>query len=156
MDMFLLFTQFMNGVGSGDIRAVGIPNNNQMRQVSGPRRFWGRFPGQGLSYNLYCIYGQSVTMKKYSLYRTQEKKKEISISPTTKACTPTENSEMQSNSTKTPPKTSITQQLRTDLWRLVEVRTATELVWLTGLRIQTFPLTAKTVSSKGHTYKKKL
>ena len=34
----------------------------------------------------------------------------------------------------TPQKSSIKQQLRTDLVRSVEVTSATQLVWLTGLR----------------------
>ena len=34
----------------------------------------------------------------------------------------------------TPQKSSIRQRLRTDLGRSVEVTTATQLVWLTGLR----------------------
>ena len=38
-------------------------------------------------------------------------------------------------------KSSIKQQLRTDLGRSVGVATTTQLVWLTGLRA-TFPLTA--------------
>ena len=48
----------------------------------------------------------------------------------TKAPTPTEKSEKQRGNTKTPPKTSITQQLRTDLGRSVGVTITTELVWL--------------------------
>ena len=36
----------------------------------------------------------------------------------------------------TPQKSSITQRLRTDLGRSVGVTTATQLVWLTGLRAQ--------------------
>ena len=48
----------------------------------------------------------------------------------TKAPTPTEKSKNQRDNTKTPPKTSITQQLRTDLGRPVGVTIATQLVWL--------------------------
>ena len=39
-------------------------------------------------------------------------------------------SQKQRNNTKTPPKTSITQRLRTDLGRSVLVTIATHLVWL--------------------------
>ena len=48
----------------------------------------------------------------------------------TKAPTPTEKSEKQRDNTKAAPKTSITQQLRTDLGRSVGVTEATKLVWL--------------------------
>ena len=40
---------------------------------------------------------------------------------------------------------SITQRLRADLGRSVGVTTATQLVWLTGLRAPTFPLPATAV-----------
>ena len=52
----------------------------------------------------------------------------------TEAPTPTEMSKGQSDNTKTPQKSSIKQRLRTDLGRSVGVTTATQLVWLTGLR----------------------
>ena len=53
----------------------------------------------------------------------------------TKAPTPTETSKGQSDTTQTTPqKSSIKQRLRTDLGRSVGVTTATQLVWLTGLR----------------------
>ena len=45
----------------------------------------------------------------------EEKKEDIWLSPMTKAPIPTEKSKKQRNNTKTPPKTSITQRLRTDL-----------------------------------------
>ena len=45
----------------------------------------------------------------------EEKKEEILLSPMTKAPTPTEKSKKQCDNTKTPPKTSITQPLQTDL-----------------------------------------
>ena len=48
----------------------------------------------------------------------------------TKAPTPTEKSKKHRDNTKTPPKTSITQQLRTDLGRSVGVTKATQRVWL--------------------------
>ena len=54
----------------------------------------------------------------------------------TKAPTPTEMSNGQSDNTKTPQKSSIKQRLRTDLGRSVGVTTATQLVvltWFTGL-----------------------
>ena len=41
------------------------------------------------------------------------------LSPMTKAPTPKEKSKKECGNTKTPPKTSITQRLRTDLGRLV-------------------------------------
>ena len=51
----------------------------------------------------------------------------------TKAPTPTEKSKKQRDNTKTPPKTSIIQRLRTDLGRSVGVTIATQLVWLNRL-----------------------
>ena len=51
----------------------------------------------------------------------------------TKAASPTEKSKKQRDNTKTPPKTSITQRLRTDLGRSVGVTTANQLVWLNNL-----------------------
>ena len=48
----------------------------------------------------------------------------------TKAPTPTEKSKKQHDNTKTPPKSSITQRLRTDLGRSVGETIATKLVWL--------------------------
>ena len=52
----------------------------------------------------------------------------------TKAPIPTEMSKGQSSNTNNATKSSIKQQLRTDLGRSVGVTTATQLVWLTGLR----------------------
>ena len=52
----------------------------------------------------------------------------------TKAPTPTEMSKGKVTTQTTPQKSSIKQQLRTDLGRSVGVTTATQLVWLTGLR----------------------
>ena len=46
----------------------------------------------------------------------------------TKALSPTEKSKKQRNHTKTPPKISITQRLRTDLGRSVWVTIGTQLV----------------------------
>ena len=46
-----------------------------------------------------------------------EKKEEIWLSPVTKTPTPTEQSKKQRDNIKTPPKTLITQLLRTDLGR---------------------------------------
>ena len=64
----------------------------------------------------------------------------------TQAPTPTEKSKKQCENTKTPPKTSITQRLRTDLGRSVGIT----IVNPTGVvepvyGIPTFPLTAKAV-----------
>ena len=50
----------------------------------------------------------------------------------TKAPTPTEMSKGQSDNTNNATKSSIKQQLRTDLGRSVGVTTATQLVWFTG------------------------
>ena len=58
------------------------------------------------------------------------KKKEIWLSSMTKASTPTEKSKKQRDNTKTPPKNSITQRMRTDLGRSVGVTISTQLVWL--------------------------
>ena len=63
-------------------------------------------------------------------YRLQEKKEDIWLSPMTKAPTPTEKAKKQRDNTQAPPKTLITQRLRTDLGRSVGVTTATQLVWL--------------------------
>ena len=60
----------------------------------------------------------------------KEKKEEIWLSPVTKTPTPTEQSTKQRDNTKTPPKTLITQLLRTDLGRSVGVTAVTQLVWL--------------------------
>ena len=49
----------------------------------------------------------------------------------TKAPAPTEMSKGQSDNTNNATKSSIKQQLRTDLGRSVGVTTATQLVWLT-------------------------
>ena len=58
------------------------------------------------------------------------KKEEIWLSPVTKTPTPTEQSKKQRDNIKTPPKTLITQLLRTDLGRSVGVAAVTQLVWL--------------------------
>ena len=52
----------------------------------------------------------------------------------TKVPTPTELSKGQSDNINNATKSSIKQRLRTDLGRSVGVTTATQLVWLTGLR----------------------
>ena len=54
----------------------------------------------------------------------------------TKVPTPTEMSKGQIDNTNNATKSSIKQQLRTDLGRSVGVTTATKLVWLTGLLTQ--------------------
>ena len=61
----------------------------------------------------------------------KDKKEEIWPSPMTKAPTPTEMSKGQSDNTNNATKSSINQQLRTDLGRSVGVTKATQLVWLT-------------------------
>ena len=53
----------------------------------------------------------------------------------TKAPTPTGKSKKQRDNTKTPPKTSITQRLRTDLGRSVGVTTATQLALRTAVHV---------------------
>ena len=53
---------------------------------------------------------------------------------------PTLNSKEKNDNTKTHPKYSITQRLRTNFRRSVEVATATQLVWLTGLRAPNLPI----------------
>ena len=53
----------------------------------------------------------------------------------TKAFTLAENSKKESDNTKTPTKTSITQRLRTDLGRLVQVTTVFQLVSLNRLTV---------------------
>ena len=50
----------------------------------------------------------------------------------TKACTPIEMAKGQSDNTNNATKSSIKQQLRTELGRSVGETTATQLVWLTG------------------------
>ena len=65
----------------------------------------------------------------------QEKKEEIWLSPVTKTPTPTEQSKKQRDNIKTPPKTFITQLLRTDLGRSVGVTAVTQLVWLNRFTI---------------------
>ena len=71
----------------------------------------------------------------------------------TKAPIPTENSKTKGQHTQTPPKTSITQRLRTDLGRSVGVTSNPTGVVKPVYGIPTFPLTAKAVLSKGHTFK---
>ena len=69
-----------------------------------------------------------------------ERKEEIWLSLVTKAPTATESQKGKMTTQITPQKSSITQRLRTDLGRSVEVTTATQLVWLTWFTGQTFPL----------------
>ena len=80
----------------------------------------------------------------------QEKKEEIWRSAMTKAPTPTEISKKQHDNIKTLPKTLITQWLRTDLRRSVDVTAVTPLLWLNRF---TFPLTTAAVLSEGHAFK---
>ena len=63
----------------------------------------------------------------------------------TKPPIPTENSKTKGQHTQTPPKTSITQQLRTDLGRSVGVTSNPTGVVKPVYGIPTFPLTAKEV-----------
>ena len=63
----------------------------------------------------------------------------------TKTPIPTENSKTKGQHTQTPPKSSITQQLRTDLGRSVGVTSNPNGVVKPVYGIPTFPLTAKAV-----------
>ena len=63
----------------------------------------------------------------------------------TKPPIPTENSKTKGQHTQTPPKTSITQRLRTDLGRSVGVTSNPTGVVKPVYGIPTFPLTARTV-----------
>ena len=64
----------------------------------------------------------------------------------TKAPTPTEKSKKQRDNTKTPPKTSLTQQLRTDLGRSIGGNDSHQTCVVKPVNeIPTFPLTAKAV-----------
>ena len=63
----------------------------------------------------------------------KDKKEEIWPSPMTKPPTPTEMSKGQVTTQTTPQKSSIKQQLQTDLGRSVGVTKATKMVWLTDL-----------------------
>ena len=69
-----------------------------------------------------------------------------------KAPTPAEMSKRQSDNKTTPQKSSITQWLQTDLGRSVGVTTATQAVWLTGLRAQPSHFPQKPCNQKD-TYK---
>ena len=71
-----------------------------------------------------------MTEDKSAKVSSLEKKEEIWPSPMTKAPTSTEKLKKKRDNTKTSPKTSITQRLRTDLGRSVGVTIATQLVWL--------------------------
>ena len=75
----------------------------------------------------------------------KEKKKEIWPSPMTKPPIPIENSKTKGQHTQTPPKTSISQRLRTDLGRSVGVTSNPTGVVKPVYGIPTFPLTAKAV-----------
>ena len=75
---------------------------------------------------LFC----QILMFHYKAIKIEVKTEEIWLSPMTKTPTPTEKSKKQRDNTKTPPKTTITQRLWTELGRSVGVTTATQLVWL--------------------------
>ena len=62
-------------------------------------------------------------------------KKEDS-NPVTKAQTPTEKSKKQRDNIKTPPKSLITQRLRSDLGRSVGVKAVIQLVWTVDCAVQ--------------------
>ena len=81
-----------------------------------------------LEFNWCPVYYTWYMQRKYL-----DKKEDIWPSPMTKAPIPTEMSKGQSSDTNNATKSSIKQQLRTDLGRSVGVTTATQLVWLTGL-----------------------
>ena len=58
------------------------------------------------------------------------------------------------NTTKTPPKTSITQRLQTDLGRSVGVTTAIQLMWLNRFTGTQLPTNRKSrVIKRTHIYK---
>ena len=80
----------------------------------------------------------------------KEKKEEIRLSPMTKKPYTPEKSKKQLDYTKTPPKTSITQWLQTDLGRSVGVTTATQLVWLDRFTETQLPTHSTAVQSNGH------
>ena len=71
----------------------------------------------------------------------------------TKPPIPTENSKSKGQHTQTPPKTSITQRLWTDLGRSVGVTSNPTVVVKPVYGIPTLPPTAKAVQPKGHTFK---
>ena len=71
-----------------------------------------------------------ITRSENKLESSLEKKEEIWLSPVTKTPTPTGQSKKQRDNIKTPPKTLITQLLRTDLGRSVGATAVTQLVWL--------------------------
>ena len=98
------------------------------------RVHWSVWPSFYLFYSQICLHILS-----------KRKRKEIWLSPMTKAHTPTEMSKGQSDNINNATKSSITQRLRTDLGRSVGVTTATQLVWFTGFTGPTFPLTATAV-----------
>ena len=74
-------------------------------------------------------------MKIYDPRSVATTKEGRDLTPMTRTLKPTEMSKRQSDSTKTPPKSSITQRLWTDIGRSVGVTTATQLVWLTGNKV---------------------
>ena len=70
----------------------------------------------------------------------------------TNAPTLTEKFKKQHDNIKPPPKTSLTQRLRTDLGRSVGVTAVTQLVWLNRLRALNFPTNRNSGVMKGHTF----
>ena len=71
-----------------------------------------------------------ILMMNTEFIHLEEKREEIWLSPMAKAPTTIEKSNKQHDNIKTPPKTLITQRLRTDLGRSVGVTAVTPLVWL--------------------------
>ena len=68
-------------------------------------------------------------MRIWDMEMYSREKKEFWLCPMTKYLIPTENSKINGQH-KTPPTTSITQRLQTDLGRSVGVTTVIQLVWL--------------------------
>ena len=98
-------------------------NRSKRRRWHNIWRHTWECPTRGSDVSAKCRYIYFLTIL------TQEQKDEIWLSPMTKALISTENSEMQRDYTKTPPKLSTSQRLRTDFKRSVIVTTATPLVW---------------------------
>ena len=83
----------------------------------------------------------------------QGKKEEIWHSPMTKARTPIENSKKQSANTKTPSKTLITHQLRTDVGQSDGAKSETQLTWLKRLTVSHSSLLPQQKCNRGRDYK---
>ena len=92
------------------------------------------------------VLSDNLHQQDYIVELFKEKKKEIWLSPMTKAPTPTEKSKKATWEDINATKTSITQRLLTDLGRSVVVTTATQ-IWVVKLVYErwTFSLTATAV-----------